>query len=37
MNIEDKFDVTLVNENLEDSLRKAEEMVNDFINTGVKV
>ena len=37
MTFEDKFDVTLVNENLEDSLRKAEEMVNDFINTGVKV
>lgn len=37
MTFEDKFDVTLVNENLEDSLSKAEEMVNDFINTGVKV
>lgn len=31
MSFEDKFDVTLVNENLTDTLKKAEEMVNNFI------
>lgn len=32
MSFEDKFDVTLVNEELEDSLQKAEKLVNDFLN-----
>lgn len=32
MTFEDKFDVTLVNENLQDSLTKAENLVEDFIN-----
>lgn len=32
MNFEDKFDVTLVNENLEESLKKAQKLVDDFIN-----
>ncbi|GAA0188552.1 guanylate kinase [Fulvivirga kasyanovii] len=36
MTFEDKFDVTLVNEDLEESLRKAEELVNNFINSGVE-
>lgn len=31
MSFEDKFDVTLVNENLTDTLKKAEELVNNFI------
>lgn len=33
MSFEDKFDVTLVNENLEESLKKAESMVKDFLTT----
>ena len=33
MGFEDKFDVTLVNENLEKSLRKAEELCSSFINS----
>lgn len=32
MGFEDKFDVTLVNEVLEDSYRDAEKLVNDFLN-----
>jgi len=32
MTFEDKFDVTLVNADLEESLKKAEKLVNDFIN-----
>lgn len=36
MTFEDKFDVTLINEDLEESLRKAEELVNNFINSGVE-
>lgn len=36
MTFEDKFDVTLVNEELGESLRKAEELVNNFINSGVE-
>lgn len=32
MGFEDKFDVTLVNENLDESLNKAEELYNSFIN-----
>ena len=31
MTFEDKFDVTLVNEDLEESLKKAEKLVNDFL------
>jgi len=31
MSFEDKFDITLVNENLQDSLTKAEKLVKDFI------
>uniref|UniRef100_UPI004047F1DA guanylate kinase n=1 Tax=Roseivirga sp. TaxID=1964215 RepID=UPI004047F1DA len=31
MTFENKFDVTLVNENLEESFKKAEELVNDFL------
>jgi len=31
MTFEDKFDITLVNEDLEESLKKAEKLVNDFI------
>lgn len=31
MTFEDKFDVTLVNEDLDESLKKAEKLVNDFI------
>lgn len=37
MTFEDKFDVTLINEDLEVSLKKAEELVNNFINSDVKV
>lgn len=33
MTFEDKFDVTLLNENLEESLKKAETLVNDFLNS----
>lgn len=33
MTFEDQFDVTLVNENLEESLKKAEDLVNDFLNS----
>lgn len=36
MTFEDKFDVSLVNEELGESLRKAEELVNNFINSGVE-
>lgn len=32
MSFEDKFDVTLVNEELDDSLQKAEKLVNDFLH-----
>ncbi|MEM9390432.1 MAG: guanylate kinase [Bacteroidota bacterium] len=32
MSFEDKFDVTLINSNLEDSLKAAERLVNDFIS-----
>ena len=32
MSFEDKFDVTLVNEELNDSLQKAENLVNDFLS-----
>lgn len=32
MTFEDKFDVSLVNENLQDSLKQAEELVRDFIH-----
>ncbi|MEM1407887.1 MAG: guanylate kinase [Bacteroidota bacterium] len=32
MSFEDKFDVTLINSNLEDSLKAAEHLVNDFIS-----
>jgi guanylate kinase len=32
MEFEDKFDVSLVNEDLESSLRKAQELVEDFVN-----
>ncbi len=31
MGFEDQFDVTLVNENLDDSLRKAQELLDDFV------
>ncbi len=31
MSFEDKFDVTLVNDNLEETLQEAEKLVNDFI------
>ena len=34
MGFEDKFDVTLVNENLEDSFATAEKLVEDFLNKG---
>ena len=34
MGFEDKFDVTLVNENLEDSFANAEKLVEDFLNKG---
>ncbi len=32
MGFEDKFDVTLLNENLEDSYKRAEELVSNFLN-----
>lgn len=32
LSYEDKFDAVLVNDNLENAFRKAEDMVNDFIN-----
>lgn len=32
MTFEDKFDVTLVNNDLDESLKKAEELVNNFLN-----
>jgi guanylate kinase len=31
MSFEDKFDVTLVNENLENTLIKAQQLVDDFL------
>lgn len=34
MSFEGKFDVTLVNEDLEDSLKKAQDLVDNFIETG---
>lgn len=34
MGFEDKFDVTLVNENLEDSFATAKKLVEDFLNKG---
>ncbi|UII34761.1 guanylate kinase [Fulvivirga ulvae] len=36
MTFENKFDVTLVNEDLEESLKKAEELVSNFINSDVE-
>ena len=34
MGLEDKFDVTLINENLEDSFANAKKLVEDFLNKG---
>ncbi|MBL6446557.1 guanylate kinase [Fulvivirga sp. 29W222] len=36
MTFEDKFDVTLINKDLDESLKKAEELVDNFINSDVK-